>query len=295
MMPPAISAQQVEELADAAFLTDPDGSISVWNPAACELLGYEAGTAVGRRCAELLDGIGAAGGHVCALPCPMLLALHAGRPAAAHPDMVVRRADGERVRLSVMAMRVERDGVAMLLHQVRDEPLSERDPLTGALSRHAFVVRLLDEQNRARRSGSSLALAMVDVDGLKSVNDGHGHDAGDRVLLAVASALRQGRRSDLVGRWGGDEFAVLLPDTAAADAAPRLCRTLDSFEREVRVGGRPVSFSAGIVPVDPRAQIHRVMARADAALYHAKRSGRGRVDLGATIEVVGRARVRTRR
>ena len=293
--PPVVTAAQVEDLSDAAFLTGADGVIAVWNSAAGDLLGYDAAAVTRQRCADLLDGIGPGGAHVCAMPCPLLLALRGAERVAAHPDMVARRADGERVRLSVMAMRVSSGGVPMLLHQLRDEPLSERDPLTATLSRHALLVRLLDEQSRSQRSRTPLTLAMIDIDGLKAINDAYGHAAGDRVLIAVARTLRQGRRSDLIGRWGGDEFVVLLPDTDPEDAAPRLCRTLDEFARGQEAFGLRASFSAGVVEVVARAPIHSVMARADAALYRAKRSGRGRVVREPGIELTGRASATTPR
>jgi diguanylate cyclase (GGDEF)-like protein len=281
---PAITDDQVQALADPAFVTDPAGMVAVWNRAAAHLLGYSSAEAVGSRCATLLDGVGPGGAQVCTHPCPMLLGLLPTRRSqrnaqrfGRHPDMLTRDTSGERASVTVIAVPVTIDDDPMLLHLLRAQPFGERDSLTGALNRDAFTVRALDEQNRAARLGSALALALVDVDGLKSINDGHGHPTGDRVLSAVAATLRAGRRSDLVGRWGGDEFAVLLPDTCGSDAVARLQRSLDALKQSVTVGGRSVTCSGGVVEMEAGVPFPSLMQRADATMYRVKRSGRGRV------------------
>jgi diguanylate cyclase (GGDEF)-like protein len=284
--PPArlavMTGDQLQALADPAFATDADGVIAAWNGAATELLGHTVRRAVRTRCAVLLEGVGPQGVPVCARPCPMLHGLvprrriARERPGAPrHPDLLVRNARGDRVSLSVLTVPVTLDGVPMLLHLLRDQPLTERDPLTGALSRDAFAVRALDERNRSARSGSPLALALVDLDALKAINDLHGHAAGDRALVAVAQVLRTGRRTDLVGRWGGDEFAVLMPDTPADKAVARMRRTLGALERSASTAGSRLTFSAGVVTTDPEMPLGVIMERADAAMYGAKRAGRG--------------------
>jgi diguanylate cyclase (GGDEF)-like protein len=280
---PTVTEDQVQRLVDAAFLTDPDGRIAVWNAAATELLGHPAESAVGGQCAALLEGVKMHGTPVCLHPCPMVQGLLPSRRAsrtAAHPDMLVRRTDGQRINLSVIAMAVCFDGVPMLMHLLRNEPQSERDPLTGTLNRDAFTVRVLDEQNRALRTSSSLSLALIDVDGLKAINDAQGHSTGDRLLIAVADSLRAGRRADLVGRWGGDEFVALLPDATPMEGARRLRRTLDSLGRTVTIGGQPATFSAGVVQLEPHDPLTTVFAAADVALYRAKQAGRARVLIG---------------
>lgn len=281
---PTITPAQVERLADAAFLTDPDGTIAVWNRAATELLGHPASRAVGARCAVLLEGVKMRGAPVCAQPCVMVQdLLHTRRSsrssasAGAHPDMVARHADGGRLNLSVVALAVSLDGIPMLLHLLRHDAHSDHDPLTGLLSRDAFTVRVLDEQNRALRIGSSLAVALVDVDGLKAINDAHGHATGDQLLIGIADALRGGRRADLVARWGGDEFVVLLPDTTPVEGTRRLRRTLSFLRQTVTLEGQPATFSAGVARLEPEAPFTVAIQAADKALYRAKRRGGARV------------------
>ena len=277
---PMITPAQVERLADAAFLTDAQGTITAWNPAATELLGHPATRAVGSRCAVLLEGVKMHGAPVCTHPCLMVQGLlptqRSSRTPAhptAHPDMVARHSDGGRLNLSVVAMAVSVDGIPMLLHLLRHDAHSEHDPLTGSLSRDAFIVRVLDEQNRALRIGSSLAVALVDVDGLKAINDAHGHATGDRLLIGIADALRAGRRADLVARWGGDEFVVLLPDATPVEGSRRLRRTLRLLRQTVTLEGKLATFSAGVARLEPQAPFTMAIQMADKALYQAKRRG----------------------
>ncbi len=273
---PMITSAQVERLTDAAFLTDADGTITTWNSAAAELLGHPATRAVGSRCAVLLEGVKMYGAPVCTQPCLLvqgLLAVQRSSRAPAHPDMVARHSDGGRVNLSVVAMAVSVDRIPMLLHLLRHEAQSEHDPLTGSLSRDAFTVRVLDEQNRALRMGSSLAVALVDVDGLKAINDAHGHATGDRLLIGIADALRAGRRADLVARWGGDEFVVLLPDATPVEGAQRLRRTLRLLRQTVTLEWKPATFSAGVAQLEAQAPFNAALEMADEALYRAKRRG----------------------
>lgn len=148
------------------------------------------------------------------------------------------------------------------------------DPLTGIPNRRFFEERLAEEVRRLRRRPGAAALLLVDVDRFKNVNDRHGHQAGDRVLQAVARALAAGlRESDVLARWGGEEFVILLPDTplgAAGEIAERLRR------RVMGAGCRPaVTVSIGLAAAagDPGIWLER----ADRALYGAKAAGRNRV------------------
>ena len=158
--------------------------------------------------------------------------------------------------------------------------LSKTDPLTGLGNMLAFHERLEQETSRAARYGESLSLLLVDVDGLKAINDRHGHRAGSGALQAVGRALRTGgRATDLAARVGGDEFALLAPSTAAADAVALAERIRTMVE-----GGGPfgVTVSVGVAAlVGARGGDGRALwDRADAALYEAKRGGRNRVVAG---------------
>ncbi|NTU85129.1 MAG: response regulator, partial [Chloroflexales bacterium] len=154
-----------------------------------------------------------------------------------------------------------------------------RDSLTGLLTHAAFKEQLVRESARASRTGMWLSVVMLDVDHFKRVNDTHGHAAGDRVLTSLARLLQQHlRASDVVGRYGGEEFAVLLPDTDGAGALTVLERIRTQFAGVQHQGahGTPftVTFSAGIASVPPYSVAERLLEAADATLYAAKQRGR---------------------
>jgi two-component system cell cycle response regulator len=163
--------------------------------------------------------------------------------------------------------------------------LAQTDGLTGLPNFRSFHARLEEEVARATRYGHPLACAMVDLDGLKSINDKMGHAAGNRAIVALADAVREELRdTDFAARYGGDEFVVLLPQTnepQAALFAERLRRRLiETSER----AGLPVRGSIGVAAVSadeletPEAS-EDLLRRADEALYRAKRSGRDRVEV----------------
>lgn len=162
--------------------------------------------------------------------------------------------------------------------------LMVRDSLTGTLNHGSIKEMLVSELGRVRREGDGLCLAMIDIDHFKQVNDSRGHASGDRVIKSLARLLRQNlRRSDHIGRYGGEEFAIILPRTPLADAQRRLDALRVQFAQLVqphRMGDFRVTFSAGIVQDDGQAEPGTLIEAADAALYAAKRAGRNRVVVG---------------
>lgn len=155
--------------------------------------------------------------------------------------------------------------------------LSRTDPLTGLSNPRAFEERLEEETARAARYGEPLSLLLVDVDGLKAINDRHGHRAGDLALQAVARALRSGaRQSDLAARVGGDEFVLLAPSTPRP-AAVALGERIRSLLAGQGIGGLTVSLGVATVEKDRSSGASVLRETADVALYEAKRQGRNRV------------------
>ena len=161
--------------------------------------------------------------------------------------------------------------------------LATRDQLTGLLNRRELDRILLEEAERAQRFGQPLALVMVDIDHFKSVNDTHGHPAGDAVLKEVAQRLSQMLRSvDRVARYGGEEFALVLLQTdrrAALEVARRLVETVAAHPVTLPSGAvLALTISAGlaVLPADA-AHIEQLVESADRALYAAKKDGRNRV------------------
>jgi diguanylate cyclase (GGDEF)-like protein/putative nucleotidyltransferase with HDIG domain len=152
------------------------------------------------------------------------------------------------------------------------------DPLTGLANHRAFQERLQAEVGRAGRHGRPVAVALVDVDRFKDVNDAGGHAAGDQVLRAVAAHLREHLRAeDLLARVGGDEFAVLLPEAGAAEAAAALERARRAIERAPFAGGARLTISVGVCDGTHAADAAQLSRFADGALYWSKEHGRNRV------------------
>lgn len=156
-----------------------------------------------------------------------------------------------------------------------------RDSLTGLLNHAAIHDALISQLAQQERNGKPLAVALIDLDHFKEVNDSHGHPAGDQVLKALSRLLRQRlRRGDLVGRYGGEEFIVLFPDTTAAGAKHALDPIRELFGQLPHRGSQDdfyVQFSAGIAEFPRYTAVEALIHAADEALYRAKREGRNRV------------------
>ena len=170
--------------------------------------------------------------------------------------------------------------------------LAALDPLTGVANRRSLIAALDRDMARAQRMREPMALMMVDIDHFKDVNDQYGHPAGDRVLCSVVNVLRQRvRAQDLVGRYGGEEFMVLLPDTGLTGAqqlARALCKAVE--ESRCPADGVPgpgiaVTVSIGVFGgrLESGDSWDMLIAAADRALYQAKNNGRNRVEVATGL------------
>jgi len=183
----------------------------------------------------------------------------------------------------VMASRQEIERLRVDLSRAREE--SEIDSLTRLLNRKGFDLRLCALLNQALAPGARHCFVMLDIDRFKTLNDTFGHVMGDRVLQAVAEAIRGGVSdpSHSVARYGGEEFALLLPqcDRVAALAVAETCRqrvkALRIRDRRSQTVVLNVTISAGVAEMNGEDDALSLVARADAALYQAKHAGRDRV------------------
>lgn len=201
-------------------------------------------------------------------------------------DEAIKRfqlSDGDRFELGTTAVKFGRNSPEELALAEKLYDSATRDGLTRALNRASFFDRLEQELSYCRRQeGRHLSLLMLDVDHFKKINDGHGHPAGDQVLCFLADLLRrQLRLEDVVGRYGGEEFAVMLRQIPLAQAeviAERLRGALEGSTVEVPEPLK-VTMSLGLTAFRPEDTVSQLVARADAALYRAKNSGRNRVEV----------------
>jgi diguanylate cyclase (GGDEF)-like protein len=193
--------------------------------------------------------------------------------------------DGWRVSAIPWWNAAERLGILVLVVCVlgglkrsleRERELARTDPVTGAANRRSFAEAARWEIERARRYGHPFAVAYIDFDDFKAVNDRQGHGAGDAALLAAAGVmLGELRAPDLVARMGGDEFAVLMPETGGAVAGEAVERLRARLLSAMREGGWPVTFSIGLACFEQApASVDELIRRADDLMYQAKKNGK---------------------
>jgi diguanylate cyclase (GGDEF)-like protein len=162
--------------------------------------------------------------------------------------------------------------------------LARHDNLTGLLNRTALYEHLEREQARAARYDGDFCVVMIDLDHFKRVNDDYGHLVGDHVLQAVASALSgQLRGNDVLGRYGGEEFVAMLPETTLSQAKvliERLRACVAALRPDTAAGPIPVTISMGLAAYRQGDSLKQLLDRADDALYRAKAAGRNRYEVG---------------
>ena len=202
---------------------------------------------------------------------------------------ILRETEANDAQIDALERRVSQLARENLELAVKNSMLSEasaRDPLTGLYNRWYVLDKIESEINRSLRHGSPMALLMLDIDHFKSVNDTYGHMAGDHVLQVVAKLLKESCRVyDVPGRYGGEEFCLLLPETtlhSTPNVAERIRHRLETTEMEVTGASVVVTASIGIAGLDAASSEvvlspSALIDRADRALYSAKNSGRNRI------------------
>ncbi|MDG4867442.1 diguanylate cyclase [Guyparkeria sp. 1SP6A2] len=208
----------------------------------------------------------------------------------AHFETRQRRKDGTTIDIELSNNGCQYKGRKLIFCIVRDvterkrteehiHQLATMDSLTGVANRHEFSRVASLEVQRSQRHGNPLSLIMYDLDHFKRINDSFGHSAGDEVLRTVSEIARQTvRETDLVGRWGGEEFMVLLPQTPLAEAAVLAERLRQAVDDHDFPSVRHVTASFGVAGFRPEDALDSLVLRVDKALYRAKENGRNRVE-----------------
>jgi diguanylate cyclase (GGDEF)-like protein len=188
--------------------------------------------------------------------------------------------------ISLMIMIAVMSSVFYVINRFRRrlENAAATDPMTGLLNRQAFGLVFRQAVAEQSRQGGDMAVMLLDIDHFKQVNDSFGHASGDQVIDFVVQHLRQTvREMDMIARWGGDEFFILLKQCNVDQAeklAEKLCRAVERYPLQMEAGTCAVSVSIGVADYVPGEGLSLVFARADKGLYAAKASGRNCVVVG---------------
>ena len=273
-------------LHEGVYLVDLDCRIQFWNNAATAISGYAAESVIGKRCSnEILVHVDHCGKQKCDDGCPLRQSIKDGLQHEV--DVYLLHKEGHRVSVSVRTAPIQDaqgnviGGLEAFTHRGSQgqrlnelEAIAFNDPLTGIANRRCFENRLAQAVDDTRASETPLSIIIIDVNGFKPVNDTYGHVAGDAVLQTVAKTLRESvRRTDLVARWGGDEFAIILPG-APLSVAEDACKRIQALIEQVRTHHESneicVTVSTGCALLNPTEEAGSLFRRADQYLYENK-------------------------
>ncbi len=284
----------VEHCVDAIVAIDESQRVVLFNRAASALFGYRASEVIGRPL-DLLLPEHARADHAAMVAAFAAENVRARYMADRRADITGLRADGTEFPAGISILRSHADERLVMVAIIRDrteqrrlqkslEKLANTDPLTGALNRRAFDANTRAMCEAAARQHRSLSLLMMDIDHFKTLNDTHGHTVGDLAIMEAFERFAGSLRgSDLLGRWGGEEFVALLADSdleGARATAERVRARLADTPITRPESGHVVQLTAsfGVAVFRPGEDTpETLIARADDALYRAKREGRNRV------------------
>ncbi len=292
-----VAATIIQSIDEGVLVMDAEGIIEEANDAALRISGCGRDEIVGRAFPSLHAESDGTGVYQTAWEAVLRLGSWDGECAN-------RRKDGEVYRESVLICAVpgrspeSRKYVALLMdstHLRQIEKLAYHDPLSGLPNRLLFADRLEQAVKQSERRGRFIAVAYIDIDNFKRINDDFGHKAGDDLLVTLGERMRLSLRDgDTLARIGGDEFAALLVDLKhPEDYEIALSRLLEAAAQPLTIGGHTVSVSASIglaLHPDHGASPSQLMQNADAAMYQAKHDGKGRYCLaGRAADLPGLA------
>ena len=289
----------LDTMYDGVYFVNRARKITYWNAGAERVSGYNASDAVGKHCFNnFLGHVDETGKPLCTSECPLSKVIADGR--AREADIYLRHKAGHRVPITVriLPMRNSRGAIVGAVEVFSDstaktraekrtselEHLAFRDSLTNLPNRRFLELKVAQALQDQQQLGRECGLLLFDLDHFKQANDIYGHEVGDAVLKAVAETLVQSLRTvDLIGRWGGDEFLVLMPDVHAIDLGDlaERCRVLIA-QSSVAHGATRVSVTAsiGATLLNHTDSAATAIRRADELMYQSKRSGRNRTTAG---------------
>ncbi len=290
----------LDNLYDGVYFVDRDRVVTYWNKGAERISGYSADVMIGHSCRDhLLNHVNADGVPLCEDHCPLAACITDGLPREA--DVFLHHADGHRVPVLVRGAAL-RDSSGEIVgavetfsgdtagHAMRTEVRelrrsTQRDALTGVGSRGYTEGRLRAVVAEFEGREPAAGLLFGDVDRFKNFNDTYGHEVGDRVLRMVASTLRGSvRGDDVVGRWGGEEFVVLVHEVSleaeVAALGEKLRALVEASRLDLAEESVSVTVSLGATLLQSGDSPESLVRRADQLMYVSKEAGRNRVTVG---------------
>jgi len=289
----------IENISDGLYLVDHDRRIIYWNRVAETITGYRSDEVLGRRCRDnILIHVDMNGNSLCKGSCPIDGTLQDGRSRDAH--VYLHHKDGHRVPVWIRAaplhdtagniiggaeLFTDLSAGNAITERIQElERLSFLDTLTQLANRRFVEMELESRISELNRYGVSFGVLFVDIDHFKKVNDAYGHDVGDRVLSAVARTfINTARPSDLMGRWGGEEFIGILRrvDSDGLQKAAERIRNLVE-KSHIRENGQMLKVTVSIGGTLSRSTdtAQSVVKRADDLLYRSKSNGRNCCTIG---------------
>ncbi len=295
----------LDNLSDGVYFVDKQRTILYWNKGAERLTGYSAPIVTGKHCQDnILRHVNDDGVQLCLTMCPLAKTLQDGESREAnvwlhHKDgfrlpVRVRIApifndDGEVIG-AVETFSDNREHVAALEHIARLTQASLTDYLTGLGNRQLVEATLQQRFDEAKRYGWPFGLLFIDIDHFKRVNDTYGHDAGDAVLVSIAKTLTGNARSfDMVGRWGGEEFVLVMPHVNDIFELQRIAHRLRALVEftDIRTprGVIQTTISIGATLVRSDDSVETCIGRADQLMYLCKKAGRNCVKVDSTCKM----------
>lgn len=290
----------IDHLYDGVYFVDRQRVITYWNRGAQRITGYAGDHVVGRSCRDnLLNHVTADGVQLCLDKCPLALCMADGEVREA--EVFLHHADGHRVPVHVRVAPLRDAGgeivgavetfssdmrMVTLREQVRELRRTARtDALTGAANRQRLEGRLRALAAELGPTGDGAGVLFIDIDRFKQFNDRHGHETGDKVLRMVAATLKGAvRETDVVGRWGGEEFLAILYDVRSPEELKAIGEKVRLLVLSSRLDwadqSLTVTISVGATLWRPRDTPETLVRRADEMMYRSKQSGRNRVTVG---------------
>ncbi len=293
---PSFLSHVLDNVSDGVYFVDTERTIVYWNKGSETISGFDSARVVGRHCFEnILGHVDKEGKRLCHDGCPLAAAMADGEERSA--DVYLHHRDGHRVPIAIRVVPVKNErgeivGAVETFHDdsARAEALERAqqmeqmaflDSLTRVGNRR-FAEFTIDERlSEWKRHKWSFALLFIDVDHFKQINDTHGHAVGDQVLAMVARTLQgMARVHDFIGRWGGEEFVMIIPGADApglVSAAERVRSLVENSGLRTEKAEISVTVSIGAAVPEPDDTVESLIARADERMYRSKAAGRNRV------------------